>query len=589
MSDDSQDQDATSLDARTVIDAFGGIRPMASQMGIAVSTVQGWKGRNHIPENRWRDVIAAAEAAGVDLAALTSQPAGEQDVVDANPEDRSDAQDTDTSEDNAQPESPWSTEAPPPSEEESRAEEAKPMAVETPPTEAGQPAEQAPAEQARAESTPDPAPVPAKQTRAGGGTAFLALLLSIVAVAGVLTRPYWAPMADPRVAEILTSVAPNLAPTPGQAPSAVAGIDLSALDAIAEQARALADRAAQMEDRVTALEAAVAALPTDTGGPVTDPVIVERLDRLDQSLEDIAAATAEDGSTTDAATIARLAAMEQALDDLRDGMSDAGPAAPVDPVALGAAPQSAVDALAGDVSALRTSLDELAALAEATGENISGLEERIDTLGAEVSEGKNTFQTALEEVKAAVAARPEFGGAEQAAMMLAAAEISRAVGVGRPYSGPLDRIAALTVSGPADDAISRSVAALQPYAASGLPTLERLIRGFHQIAADIHSQAVAPAGEGLLEQSLARLSGLVSIRSIGSGGDVPAVSQAEAALERGDLKGAVEALSGVPADGAGPLDTWMLSARARLGALDAAADLEAAALEAFAGATGGDS
>jgi len=57
-----------------VIAAFGGIRPMATKLGISFTTVQGWKTRGQIPTARWPEVEAAATANGISLAALpTSQ------------------------------------------------------------------------------------------------------------------------------------------------------------------------------------------------------------------------------------------------------------------------------------------------------------------------------------------------------------------------------------------------------------------------------------------------------------------------------------------------------------------------------------
>ncbi|MGB0785921.1 MAG: carph-isopro domain-containing protein [Alphaproteobacteria bacterium] len=49
MSDDLNDLDFESVPK--VISAFGGLRPMANALGVAASTVQGWKERNHIPKN----------------------------------------------------------------------------------------------------------------------------------------------------------------------------------------------------------------------------------------------------------------------------------------------------------------------------------------------------------------------------------------------------------------------------------------------------------------------------------------------------------------------------------------------------------
>jgi len=50
-----------------VIEAFGGIRPMAAKLTVPVTTVQGWKRRNAIPEQRHADILAAARTHGIAL------------------------------------------------------------------------------------------------------------------------------------------------------------------------------------------------------------------------------------------------------------------------------------------------------------------------------------------------------------------------------------------------------------------------------------------------------------------------------------------------------------------------------------------
>jgi hypothetical protein len=51
--------------ALVIIEAFGGIRPMAKHLGLAVSTVQGWKERSAIPANRHDEIRAAARNHGI--------------------------------------------------------------------------------------------------------------------------------------------------------------------------------------------------------------------------------------------------------------------------------------------------------------------------------------------------------------------------------------------------------------------------------------------------------------------------------------------------------------------------------------------
>ena len=57
-------------DTEMVISAFGGVRPMASRLGIAATTIQGWKSRKNIPENRRQVVLEAVKADGLEIAIL---------------------------------------------------------------------------------------------------------------------------------------------------------------------------------------------------------------------------------------------------------------------------------------------------------------------------------------------------------------------------------------------------------------------------------------------------------------------------------------------------------------------------------------
>lgn len=50
-----------------IIDAFGGVRPMAKALDKSVSTVQSWKVRGSIPDANKPDVLSKAQAAGIVL------------------------------------------------------------------------------------------------------------------------------------------------------------------------------------------------------------------------------------------------------------------------------------------------------------------------------------------------------------------------------------------------------------------------------------------------------------------------------------------------------------------------------------------
>jgi uroporphyrinogen-III synthase len=61
---------APAMPADAVIEAFGGIRPLAGKLDITPSTVQGWKERGTVPEARIDAVLKAAKENGIDPARL---------------------------------------------------------------------------------------------------------------------------------------------------------------------------------------------------------------------------------------------------------------------------------------------------------------------------------------------------------------------------------------------------------------------------------------------------------------------------------------------------------------------------------------
>jgi hypothetical protein len=71
--------------AESVIDRFGGIRPMATKLAVPVTTVQGWKKRGIIPQLRHADILAAAARENitinpVELAATDPGPVARPEI-----------------------------------------------------------------------------------------------------------------------------------------------------------------------------------------------------------------------------------------------------------------------------------------------------------------------------------------------------------------------------------------------------------------------------------------------------------------------------------------------------------------------------
>lgn len=73
------------LSADTVIEKFGGIRPLASKLGIAFTTVQGWKKRNSIPDRHWKRIYKLAQDEGIDIKGGGAAPASKPAPVAAKP------------------------------------------------------------------------------------------------------------------------------------------------------------------------------------------------------------------------------------------------------------------------------------------------------------------------------------------------------------------------------------------------------------------------------------------------------------------------------------------------------------------------
>jgi uroporphyrinogen-III synthase len=515
------------LDADAVIDAFGGIRPMATKLGVAVSTVQGWKTRNHIPDNRWRDIIAAAGAHDVDLSAAVPDVAAEPESRAAgSPEaEAPESVETDAGtppiDGDAESAGPW-RDAP-----ESSTDPAAERAAETPDEirEDGRAESwEDPPEESRQEPGQEPGEEPDRAARAepkseGGGKT--ALLVAAVALVAVVARPVWAPYVDPLL------------------PGAPASGGITVSSDMVSVSREIAD-----------LKASLAALSAGAGdGGGAAPELVSRLGALES----------------------RLAALEGELTGIRDiGASlqaiEAESKAALDETR--AALQAAVEREEGTrarlverLGVIESLLAQVTGEAERTAAGLAGLEAVVAGQGDSI---------------ATLESRPAVEGAALAGLALSVGDVESALTDGRPFAGALDRLAGLAVGEPE---VLGAVNALRAHADRGVPTRATLLADFARAAPGMQAQLSATGGDWVTTLVEGATS-LVSIRRKGEAPDTPPVSRAEAALERGDLISAVAALSPVR-DGSEAVAAWLEGAEARIAAEADLATLRAAAAAAL--------
>ncbi len=303
---------------------------------------------------------------------------------------------------------------------------------------------------------------------------------------------------------------------------------------------------------------------------------------------------------------ARLAGVEL---DLRDLAARAPPPA-ADPKALDAVagrvakleaagvtpPQGASDpALAARVAALETQIN---ALAEAVGvlgrrndEALAAAREarvRADAGAAEISEltqkppaavDRGEFEALANRVAAAErsekAAEKAAESADRAVRLaLAATAFNAAVERGDAFAAELAAVKTL-------GADPKLVAALEPFARSGVPSAAALARQFSELAPALLQAAEPPSREGVLGRLQMNAEKLVRIRRVDEapGSDAAAiVARSEAKASRGDLAGVAAELSQLPPNARAPAEAWIKSVQARTAANDASRRLAADAL-----------
>jgi hypothetical protein len=125
---------------------------------------------------------------------------------------------------------------------------------------------------------------------------------------------------------------------------------------------------------------------------------------------------------------------------------------------------------------------------------------------------------------------------------------------------------------------AKLVAALEPFAQSGIPSAAALARQLSELAPSLQP---SPPREGVLARLQENAEKLVRIRRVDepAGSDAAAiVARAEAKASRSDIAGAVSELTQLPPAARAPAEAWIRSAQARGAAIDASRRLAADAM-----------
>lgn len=163
-------------------------------------------------------------------------------------------------------------------------------------------------------------------------------------------------------------------------------------------------------------------------------------------------------------------------------------------------------------------------------------------------------------------------------LALAATALNTAVERGDAFAAELAAAKAL-------GADAKLVAALEPFARSGVPSAAALARQFSELAPSLQQASGASPREGVLARLQVNAEKLVRIRRVDepAGSDAGAiVARAEAKVSRSDIAGAVSELAQLPPDTRAPAEAWIKNAQARIAAIDASRRLAADALSGLA-------
>jgi hypothetical protein len=353
MTDDTANDSSPEFPpAGAVIAAFGGIRPMATRLGVPVSTVQGWKQRDAIPDNRFDEIRTAAQADGIDFAMLPAE------TPDSEPEDKG-------------PDGASDGGSPPAHAAAMPSRDAEPAAVMS--------------------STPRPA---------GGGPATVIAVLALLVAGGAAGWTWWQQQAGGngaagQIAALEESLHSEIASVRSEVFKAASrGGDTAALDAL--DAR-LANLSRKVDGLSAGGDGALAGDLDDVKSAVTDmrsvvsgntAAVASLRSGIDNTLSDISArlVAVENRDEHAAAVESRAVGLAIAAAEIRRTLRNGAPYA---------GELATLRALAGDDATLAPALNTLAGTAGKGVPTVAALARRFEALAGDVLTADRTRDDAV--------------------------------------------------------------------------------------------------------------------------------------------------------------------------------------------------
>ena len=573
--------------AQPVIDAFGGIRPMAAKLGVPVSTVQGWKQRDTIPAGRVASIAEAARLQGVTMpetskaeeadaegaGARAAAPAGvgvgagvggggggdngEHRSLGERPRERR----------SAGPRPPMRFT--PPDDDAAPAGTAGAAAPGSA-TEGATPSSGTPSGPSRTRPSGVGSNAPAGSDTGGrrvNGAMALAAVALAVAVLWPIAFGAWlgadAQEGDTSALADRLTVLEQAAGGSGSEALEQAIVELrSQVDALTESEPSdpAADAVQALSDRIAALESAAG--EAGTASAEVPPAITDALDSLQRSVSQLNG------------VVDQLQAKIATVEDDVSRIEAAADGAPVDEL------RTAIESVRSTLDQVQGDLQQVTAVAEAAQQQ--AVEQTTALVDREVGR--------LGERIAALAGADETAAGHQA-FLIALGQLSARLRTADPFA---DELAALrqmasgseTLAPTLAPAVDDAFAPLAEAAAEGVPTLAGLRADFDDTRLAVLKAAGGPP-EDTLDEIWGEISGMVTISRVdraGTGTVDGILAAAESHLAAGDLAGAVAALEGLGALGSGYADAaapWIADARLRLAADQAIDSVQQAALGSF--------